>query len=69
VRGDANYFALLWGRAYVWESRLADDEVDEEDYDFHGLYYDLVVLGLNGTWSYEQWDNLYESMKEELQDS
>jgi len=66
VRGATNYFAIVWGRAYERESGLADDEVDKEDYDFHALYYDIVVLGSNSTWSYAERDNLYESMKEDL---
>ena len=66
VRGARNYFGIVWGRYYERVSGFADDEIDEDDYDPHILYYDIVVLGSNSTWSYAEWDNLYESMKEDL---
>ena len=65
-RRPTNYFGIVWGRAFERLSGLADDEVDDEDHDYHGLYYDIVIIGSNSAWGYEQWDELYEGMKENL---
>ena len=61
-----NYFGIVWGRAYERLSGLADDEVDDEDPDYHGLYYDIVIIGSNSAWGYEQWDDLFGGMKGDL---
>lgn len=66
-RKPTNYFGIVWGRAYERLSGLADDEVDDEDCDYHAILYDIVIIGSNNTWGYEQWDDLYEGMKENLE--
>ena len=66
-RGVMNYFGIVWGRVHERLSGLDDDQVDDEDPDYWGLYYDIVVLGSNSAWSYDVWDELYENMKENLE--
>ena len=65
-RRPTRYFGIVWGRIYERLSGLADDEVDDEFRDYHGLYYDIVIIGSNSAWGYEQWDDLYGGMKENL---
>ena len=65
-RRPTNYFGIVWGRVYERLSGLADDEVDDEDPDYHGLYYDIVIIGSNSVWGYDEWDELYGEVKEHL---
>ena len=65
-RGPTKYFGIVWGRVYERLSGLADDEVDDEDRDYHGLYYDIVIIGSNSAWGYDEWDELYGEVKAHL---
>ena len=65
-RRPTNYFGIVWGRVYERLSGLADDEVDDEDPEYHGLYYDIVIIGSNSAWGYDEWDELYGEVKEHL---
>jgi hypothetical protein len=65
-RRPTNYFGIVWGRAFERLSGLSEDEVDDEDPDYHGLLYDIVIIGSNSAWGYDQWDDLYGGMKGDL---